>query len=73
MSPEKKTKIASISAVATVLFALLVGVLTFTQSNHVLPLALGIGALLYGPICFIAYLLEIKKGVFTVGEDNSEE
>mgnify|MGYP000943494429 FL=1 len=73
MTPERKTKVAYIAAILTVCFAAFVGVLTANFSNDVLPLILGIGALSYGPICFVAYLFELRKGVFKIENDEVKE
>lgn len=72
MSYEKKNKLANIVAVLTVLFAIFVGVLMAVRSNDLLPIILGTGAFIYGPVCFIAYLVEIKKGVFKVDDASKE-
>ena len=77
MSKEKlsiatKNKIGNISAVFTVLFTLFSGWLIYIQSDNALPLILGIGALVYGPLCFIFYVIEVIKGVFKRDEEAEE-
>ena len=47
--------------------------LIYKQSDQALPLILGIGALIYGPLCFILYLIEVAKGVFKNDDDEDEE
>lgn len=61
LSLEAKHKMANITAVCTVLLTLFFGVLIYKQSDQALPLILGIGALIYGPLCFILYLIELQK------------
>ena len=73
LSLEAKHKMANITAVCTVLLTLFFGVLIYKQSDQALPLILGIGALIYGPLCFILYLIEVAKGVFKNDEDEDEE
>lgn len=73
MSVERKNKLANISAIFTVVITLFFGVLYYTQSDNVLPLLLGIGALIYGPLCFIFYLVEVAKGVFRHDDEEIEE
>lgn len=73
MSIATKNKVAYIAAICTVLFALFSGWLMCQQSDQVLPLILGIGALVYGPLCFILYLIEVARGVFSSGDEDEEE
>lgn len=73
MSVEQKNKFADIVAVFTVCFAIFVGILTANASNYILPIILGAGALIYGPLCFILYLLEVKRGVFDVDDEEEVE
>jgi hypothetical protein len=71
--PEKKTKASYIIAVLTVLFAIFVGVLVANFSNDALPIILGTGALIYGPACLIAYLIEVRQGVFRESDEAEED
>lgn len=73
LSLEAKHKMANITAVCTILLTLFFGVLIYNQSDNLLPLILGIGALIYGPLCFVLYLIEVAKGVFRHDEDEDEE
>lgn len=73
MSVEQKNKFADIVAVFTVCFAIFVGILTASASNYILPIILGAGALIYGPLCFILYLIEVKRGVFDVDDEEEVE
>ncbi len=73
MSVATKNKVAYIAAVFTVFFALFSGWLMLKQSDQALPLILGIGALIYGPLCFILYLIEVARGVFSSDGDDEEE
>ncbi len=73
LSLEAKHKMANITAVGTVLLTLFFGVLIYMQSDKVLPLILGIGALIYGPLCFVLYLIEVARGVFKNDEDEAED
>ncbi len=72
MSVATKNKVGNISAIVTVIFTLFSGWLIYIQSDNALPLILGIGALIYGPLCFIFYLIEVAKGVFK-HDDEIEE
>lgn len=72
MSIQTKNRVAYISALCTVLFALFCGVLMYTKSDQILPLMLGIGALLYGPVCFAFYLIEVAKGLFKAEDDEEK-
>lgn len=73
LSITTKNKLAYIAAIFTVFFALFSGWLIHGQSDQALPLILGIGALIYGPLCFILYIIEIAKGVFTGGDEEDIE
>ena len=72
LSISTKNKIATIAAICTVLFALLSGVMIYNQSDNVLPLILGIGALIYGPLCFVLYLIEVARGVFKQSDEDED-
>lgn len=74
MSNNKETnkqKIAYLWAVLTVIISIVVGTGVLSSSTQVLPLVLAVIAVLFGPICGILYIMEIRKGVLSV--DNSEE
>ncbi len=68
MSQEKKHKIGNRLAIITVLLSILVP-LGFYGGTTILFWFLIIVNLLFGPCCFIAYLLEVKRGVFAYNED----
>ena len=72
LSLEAKHKMANITAVCTILLTLFFGVLIYKQSDQALPLILGIGALIYGPLCFILYIIEVAKGVFKHDDEDEE-
>lgn len=74
MSNKKETskqKIAYFWAILTVVISIIVGVGVLSSSTQVLPLVLAIVAVLFGPVCGILYIMEIRKGVLSV--DASEE
>ena len=73
LSLEAKHKMANITAVCTVLLTLFFGVLIYKQSDQALPLILGIGALIYGPLCFVLYIIEVAKGVFRHHDEDEDE
>ena len=68
MSQEKKHKIGNILAVVTVVLSILVP-LGFCAGTEVLFRVLIAVNFLFGPCCFVAYLLEVKRGVFAYNED----
>lgn len=68
MSQEKKHKIGNILAVITVLVSILVP-LGFLAGTEILFWFLIIVNLLFGPACLVAYLMEVKRGVFAYNED----
>ena len=67
----KKQKIAYLWAILTLIVTVIVGAGVVSYSNHVLPLFLSVIAILFGPICGVLYLIEIRKGVLSV--DNADE
>lgn len=67
----KKQKLAYLWAILTLVITAIIGAGVVSYSNQVLPLFLSIIAVLFGPICGILYLAEIRKGVLSV--DNGEE
>ena len=69
MSEKKKQKLAYIWAILTVIATCFIGFLVANYSNQLLPIFLGCAALLFGPITGVLYLLEVKRGVFNVDED----
>lgn len=71
LSIDTKNKLAYIAAIFTVFFALFSGWMIHNQSDQALPLILGIGALIYGPLCFILYIIEVARGVFR-GDDEED-
>lgn len=73
LSIATKNKLAYIAAIFTVFFALFSGWMIHNQSDQALPLILGIGALIYGPLCFILYIIEVARGVFRGDEEDIEE
>ncbi len=73
LSLEAKHKMANITAVCTILLTLFFGVLIYKQSDQALPLILGIGALIYGPLCFVLYIIEVAKGVFRHDDEDEDE
>lgn len=68
MSQEKKHKIGNILAVLTVVLSILVP-LGFLGGTEVLFWFLIVVNFLFGPCCFIAYLMEVKRGVFAYNSD----
>ena len=65
----RKTKLAYIWACITLAAVIIVAAGVLTASTHVLPLFLGIIAIAFGPICGIMYLIEIRKGVLAMEEE----
>lgn len=69
---DKKTKLAAIWALITLASSALIWGLTVAQSDHILPIFMGITTFLYGPVCAILYLREVKNGVFSIDDEESE-
>lgn len=72
MSEKKKQKMAYLWAILTLLATCLVGGLVSNFSDQVLPIFLGSAALLFGPVTGVLYLIEVKRGVFRVEEDEQK-
>lgn len=66
---DRKTKLAFIWAVITLVASAFICWLTLAQSDMLLPIFMGITTLLYGPICAFLYLREVKNGVFAVNDE----
>ena len=69
MDDKKKQKLAYIWALLTVIVTCIVGALVANYSDQNLPVFLGCAAVLFGPITGILYLVEVKRGVFKVEEE----
>lgn len=65
----RKQKLAYFWTAATVVASIIIGAGVITHSAQVLPLFLAIVAILFGPVCGALYLMEIKKGVLAVDDD----
>lgn len=70
---DKKTKMAFVWAVITLVASALICGLIMAHSNILLPLFMGIATLVYGPVCAILYLREVKNGVFSVDEEETAD
>ncbi|MCQ4638499.1 hypothetical protein NE619_17355 [Anaerovorax odorimutans] len=70
MTPEKKNKVGNWLAIVVVLLSILVP-MGFIWGTQVLFWFLIIINFVFGPCCFIGYLLEVRRGVFSY--DDSEE
>lgn len=70
---DKKTKMAFIWAAITLAASALICGLLMVRSDVLLPLFMGITTLVYGPVCAILYLREVKNGVFTVDEEEKAD
>ncbi len=69
---DRKTKLTIIWAIITLCASVLIWILIVKQSDQVLPIFMGVTTLIYGPICAILYLREVKNGVFS-SEENEDE
>lgn len=67
----RKQKIAYLWAILTLIITFVIGAGVVSYSDQILPLLLAGIAVLFGPICGILYLIEIRKGVLSA--DDSEE
>ncbi len=67
----KKQKLAYFWAAITVIVVILLAVLLPVAGGKFMLIFLGIANLIFGPICAILYIMEVKKGVFNV--DDEEE
>lgn len=63
---EKKMKIGLWLSLGVFALYILLGALTLSSSNILLPLILGGVCLLFGPITLIFYIIDVKRGVFRV-------
>lgn len=68
----KKQKMAYVWAILTIIVTIVVGVGVLSFSNDLLPIFLAAIAVLFGPICGIIYIVEIRKGVLSVENDEDE-
>lgn len=73
LPPEKKNKIGNWLAVVVVIMSIIVP-LGFVYGTNILFVFLIVINFVFGPCCFIGYLLEVKKGVFAYddGEESTE-
>ena len=69
----RKRKLAYFWAIVTIIACILVGVGVIMHSNNVLPLFLAVGGVLFGPVCGVMYLIEIKNGVLNIEDDENGE
>lgn len=69
----RKRNLAYFWALITILASVVIGAGVVVQSSHILPIFLAILAVLFGPICGILYLAEIKKGVLSVDDEENKE
>lgn len=65
----KKMKIGQWLAIGVFILYTILGILILSSSNTVLPMFLFIVCLLFGPVTLVFYLIEVKKGVFRVSEE----
>lgn len=65
----KKMKIGQVLALGVFLCYLILGILILSSSNTLLPIILLTVCGLFGPITLIFYIIEVKKGVFAVSEE----
>ena len=71
---DKKTKLAFVWAAIVVAASILICALTLGRSDVLLPIFMGVTTLIYGPVCAILYLREVKNGVFSIyEEENADE
>ena len=66
---DRKRKLAYFWAIVTIIGCIIVGAGVIMHSDNVLPLFLAIGGILFGPICGVMYLIEIKHGVLAMDEE----
>ncbi len=64
-----KKKLAYFWAIMTVIASIIIGTGVIMQSSVLLPVVLAAIAICFGPVCGILYLMEIKKGVLSVEEE----
>ena len=64
----KKT-LAYFWSIVTILACVIVGAGVIFHWDNILPLFLSATAIIFGPVCGIMYLVEIKKGVLAMDDD----
>jgi uncharacterized membrane protein len=66
----QKHKIGNFLAIICVIVAVLIA-WGMAVGSSVFGWALAIVSLLFGPICFVGYLVEVKRGVFSAKDDEA--
>ena len=72
MSDEKKNKVGNILAIIVLVASCLLP-LGFAVGTEVLFWVLIVINLLFGPVCFIGYLMEVKRGVCAYDDGDKSE
>ncbi len=72
MSLAKKNKIGNWLSVIVVLLCILIPVAIVAGENLLFWFMIIVN-FVFGPICLVAYLFEVKKGVFAYDDDDDEE
>lgn len=70
---DRKTKLAFVWAAIVIIASILICGLTLGHSDVLLPIFMGVTTLIYGPVCAILYLREVKNGVFTIDEEEEAD
>lgn len=70
---DRKTKLAFVWAAIVIIASILICGLTLGRSDVLLPIFMGVTTLIYGPVCAILYLREVKNGVFTIDEEEEAD
>ena len=70
---DRKTKLAFVWAAIVVAASILICALTLGRSDVLLPIFMGVTTLIYGPVCAILYLREVKNGVFSIDEEENAD
>ena len=70
---DKKTKLAFVWAAIVVAASILICALTLGRSDVLLPIFMVVTTLIYGPVCAILYLREVKNGVFSIDEEENAD
>ena len=70
---DRKTKLAFVWAAIVVAASILICALTLGRSDVLLPIFMGVTPLIYGPVCAILYLREVKNGVFSIDEEENAD
>ena len=65
----RKQKLAYFWTIVTLIASIIIGAGVIMQSSVLLPVVLAAIAICFGPVCGILYLMEIKKGVLSVEEE----